>query len=461
MFRLFLLSFVLFSATIDFNAQIPGLSQLIKKVDPSIVKVYTINSRNAFESQGSGVIISNNGICVSNYHVLIGAKKAIVIAADGQKFDITKIIDYSKENDLIKFKIDIGHQTTSAVDMSTSLPLKGANVFAVGYPNGFKLGGESTLSTGIISGIREKNGEKIIQTTTPFTHGSSGGGLFDAKGNLIGITSGTFSEDVKDRHANLNKVIPAALVNNLSKNLNLSLESFYDKIKNDENWIKGMIAYERLDWETAADYFRAHIQNYPEDATAWFRLGNSLGHSSLDKEINLALQCLAISISLDTNYYYAFGQAALIYEDIGDIPSARNCAYRAYQIEPNVGFTNYVVGKVAGADKDWAKASKFYGYAIENASESDKSILMHQWYLERAIANAWLKRDYSAEQDYKKCLSLNSENLDALFWYGNFLGIRKRFSEACIQFKKLKRLSPSYKMSGYSVDTFLQENNCN
>lgn len=448
------------------NAQIQAkLPQLIKKVDPSVVKIYTIDAKNEYASQGSGVIISNNGICISNYHVLIGAKKAIAITASGKKFEITKILDYSKQNDLIKFKLDIGSQVTSSAILNSILPQKGVEVFAVGYPNGFKIQGESTATTGIISSLREENGEKIIQTSTPFTHGSSGGGLFDGTGKLVGITSGTFAEEVKDRHANLNKVIPVALINKLTRNLNITLLTFYENIKNDENFIKGMIAYESLDFESAADYFTAHIQDYPEDATAWFRLGNSfhqLGRGSLDKEIlSSALQCFDISISLDSNYYHPYGQAALVYSIIGEISLAKSYAYKAYQIEPNISFTNYVIGKVANEAKEYALAVEFLGYAIEKANLYDKTNLTHQWYLEKAIANAWLKRDNDAEQDYKSCLSLNGQNLDALFWYGNFLSIRKRTYESCTEFKKLKSLSPYYKMSGYTVDQMLQYNKCN
>jgi tetratricopeptide (TPR) repeat protein len=462
--RIFILkAFILFIFSL--NAQLQAkLPQLIKKIDPSIIKIYTIDGKNENQSQGSGVIISNTGICVSNYHVLIGAKKAIAITASGKKFEISKILDYSKENDLIKFKLDIGSEITTPVVLNSLLPQKGVEVFAVGYPNGFRIEGESTLSTGIISGIREEHNEKIIQTSTPFTHGSSGGGLFDGAGKLIGITSGTFAEEVKDRHANLNRVIPVLLVNKLTRNLNLTLSAFYENIKNDENFIKGMIAYENLDFELAADFFTAHIQDYPEDATAWFRLGNSynqLGRGSLDKEIlNSALQCFEISISLDTNYYHPWGQAALVYSIIGELALAKSYAYKAYQIEPSVSFTNYVIGKVANVAKEYSLAVDFLGYAIENASEYDKVNLMHQWYLEKAIANAWLKRDYDAEQDYKSCLVLNSQNLDALFSFGNFLAIRERTYESCIQFKKLKSLSPNYTRSGYSVDQMLQYNKC-
>ena len=438
------------------NAQIQAkLPQLIKKVDPSVVKIYTIDAKNEYASQGSGVIISNNGICISNYHVLIGAKKAIAITASGKKFEITKILDYSKQNDLIKFKLEIGSQVTSAAILNSILPQKGVEVFAVGYPNGFKIQGESTATTGIISSLREENGEKIIQTSTPFTHGSSGGGLFDGTGKLVGITSGTFAEEVKDRHANLNKVIPVTLINKLTRNLNITLLTFYENIKNDENFIKGMIAYESLDFERAADYFTVHIQDYPDDATAWFRLGNSfhqLGRGSLDKEIlSSALQCFDISISLDSNYYHPYGQAALVYSIIGEISLAKSYAYKAYQIEPNISFTNYVIGKVANVAKEYTLAIDFLSAAINNASDYDKVNLMHQWYLERAIANSLLKFDSQAENDYKRCLNLNPNNLDCYYQFGVFLGNRNRKSEACNNFRILYNKKPNYRAGQDSV----------
>jgi Tfp pilus assembly protein PilF len=452
---------IVFSTSAQIQTKLP---QLVKKVDPSVIKIYTINTKNEYESQGSGVIITNNGVCISNYHVLIGAKKAIAITASGKTFEITRILDYSKQNDLIKFKLEIGSQITTPAILNSLLPQKGAEVFAVGYPNGFNIQGESTLSTGIISGIREENGEKIIQTSTPFTHGSSGGGLFDETGKLLGITSGTFAEDVKDRHANLNKVVPSLLINKLSKNLNLSLYSFFEIIKNEENFIQGMIAYESFDFETAAEYFIAHIDHYPEDATAWFRLGNSfhqIGRGTLNEAVlNSALECFEISISLDTNYYHPWGQAALVFSILREPSLAKSYARQAFRIEPDVSFTNYVIGKVANESGDYKTGVTFLTAAIIMANDYDKEYLTNQWYLERAIANAWLNNDYAAEQDYKSCLSLNSQNLDALFWYGNFLALRNRNNDACIQFRRLKQLSPNYKMADATVDNMLNYLRC-
>jgi hypothetical protein len=57
------------------------------------------------------------------------------------------------------------------------------------YTLGSPVGLELTLSNGIVSGRRDENGHRYVQTTAPISPGSSGGGLFDARGNLIGITT--------------------------------------------------------------------------------------------------------------------------------------------------------------------------------------------------------------------------------------------------------------------------------
>jgi Trypsin-like peptidase domain len=61
----------------------------------------------------------------------------------------------------------------------------GETVYTIGNPRRL----ERTLANGLVSGKRELEGERWIQFTAPISRGSSGGGLFDAQGNLIGITS--------------------------------------------------------------------------------------------------------------------------------------------------------------------------------------------------------------------------------------------------------------------------------
>jgi serine protease Do len=61
----------------------------------------------------------------------------------------------------------------------------GEHVFALGAPRALEL----TLTEGIVSGLRSAKGHNLIQTSAPLSPGSSGGGLFDDRGNLLGITT--------------------------------------------------------------------------------------------------------------------------------------------------------------------------------------------------------------------------------------------------------------------------------
>ncbi|MGC4088748.1 MAG: serine protease [Polyangiaceae bacterium] len=80
----------------------------------------------------------------------------------------------------------------------------GETVYTLGSPSGFDL----SLASGVLSGRREENARKYVQTTAPISPGSSGGGLFDARGNLIGIT--TLVVVGRDRiNQSLNFAIPA------------------------------------------------------------------------------------------------------------------------------------------------------------------------------------------------------------------------------------------------------------
>ncbi len=61
----------------------------------------------------------------------------------------------------------------------------GERVYTIGAPIGLEL----TLGEGIISGLRSHKDRRLVQTSAPISGGSSGGGLFDAYGNLVGITT--------------------------------------------------------------------------------------------------------------------------------------------------------------------------------------------------------------------------------------------------------------------------------
>jgi serine protease Do len=111
------------------------------------------------------------------------------------------------EHDLCGLHISGLNAKPVSLRLSSTLSV-GDRLYALGAPEGLEL----SLSEGLVSGLRKFEGVTLIQTTAPISHGSSGGGLFDDEGRLVGIT--TFV--VKDGQ-NLNFALPSERVANLSQ----------------------------------------------------------------------------------------------------------------------------------------------------------------------------------------------------------------------------------------------------
>lgn len=177
---------IVHDANESINDDLPKMYLRNKK---AVFTIYTSTSdQQSF--QGTGFFINNKGIAVSNYHVFQDANLAMIKADNGEIYEISEVIEANKELDYIIFKVSVPSEVKlGKVDICYLSNNIGEKVFAIGSPMGF----EKTLSEGIISGFREDY--RIIQTTAPINHGSSGGPLFNMKGEVIGITSGSFSQD--------------------------------------------------------------------------------------------------------------------------------------------------------------------------------------------------------------------------------------------------------------------------
>lgn len=140
---------------------------------------------------GSGVIIDESGIIVTNHHVIEGASQVTVRLTDGSEYEATLLGTY-ESGDLAIIKINAGDKKLHAATLGCSADLEvGEDVIALGNPLG-SLGG--TLTTGIISATERTltiNGEEmtLLQTNAAINPGNSGGGLFNMAGQLIGVVN--------------------------------------------------------------------------------------------------------------------------------------------------------------------------------------------------------------------------------------------------------------------------------
>jgi len=128
---------------------------------------------------GSGVILSPNGLIVTNYHMIEKASSIQILFHDGQTYQgKTTVVGLDPQNDIALLKIEKSGLTPALPSDTYNI---GDAVTAIGNPNGVR----NTITHGIINGFDQD----VISATAIITNGSSGGGLFHSSQNLIGITS--------------------------------------------------------------------------------------------------------------------------------------------------------------------------------------------------------------------------------------------------------------------------------
>ena len=145
-------------------------------------------------SLGSGFIIDDAGIVVTNFHVIENAEEITVTLSDETVFT-AEVLGQDQKTDIAVLKIDPGDTELTAVPFGDSDSLRvGDWVLAIGNP--FGLGG--TVTAGIVSarGRDIGNGpyDDFIQTDASINRGNSGGPLFNVEGEVIGINTAIFSQ---------------------------------------------------------------------------------------------------------------------------------------------------------------------------------------------------------------------------------------------------------------------------
>lgn len=185
------------------NAQDGTLTpeQLFERVAPSVWTVQTVDARNQPLSLGSAVVIAP-GTLVTNCHVLRKAK-GVTVGHENVSYGAT-LEHPDPERDLCILKVR--NFKAPAVEIGDPGTLKtGARVYAIGNPRGL----EQTISDGMLSGVRRSDDGSFtaLQITVPISPGSSGGGLFDTHGRLVGITTFQMKEG-----QNLNFALPATWI---------------------------------------------------------------------------------------------------------------------------------------------------------------------------------------------------------------------------------------------------------
>ncbi|MGC4065005.1 MAG: serine protease [Polyangiaceae bacterium] len=156
-------------------------TELYELLKPSVYRVDSFLG--AGSAQGSAVAIGPTEL-LTNCHVVAGSRKIIVTNADHEY--VARLVRSLPSADRCVLTVN-GGDLTPVRGIRAYADLKiGETLYTLGTPSGLEL----SLSSGLLSGLRQE--EPIgwmVQTTAPVSPGSSGGGLFDNRGNLVGITT--------------------------------------------------------------------------------------------------------------------------------------------------------------------------------------------------------------------------------------------------------------------------------
>jgi S1-C subfamily serine protease len=182
-----------------------SIENVVQRVLPAVVNVVTSRG------EGTGFIVRQDGIVVTNFHVVEGASEVSVLTSDPDPTRYSaRVIGGDQQADLAVLQVDATGLPTVPLGNSDELVL-GQQVVAIGYALGLE--GGPSVTSGIVSSLTRQitvadpgcqgdcgNGQReythIIQTDAAINPGNSGGPLVDLAGNVVGInTAGTTSAE--------------------------------------------------------------------------------------------------------------------------------------------------------------------------------------------------------------------------------------------------------------------------
>lgn len=160
-------------------------SQAFQIIQGSVVNVLALDAQKAPVSSGSGVIIGDGTLVLTCAHCLVPNTRTIARFSGSNNGQIANILFQNQQSDiaLLQFQQSLGPAVTIR---SSSSILIGHEAFVVGFPNNID---KITALSANIAGFEPNGGFDLIRLDASVNHGNSGGPLFNAAGELIGIVN--------------------------------------------------------------------------------------------------------------------------------------------------------------------------------------------------------------------------------------------------------------------------------
>lgn len=207
------------------NASFSDDPKAIQVASNSVIMLSCYDKNGELYATGSAFAAFEEGVFITNCHVIKDEVYSIKAQMEtGLEFKISSVVAYDDERDLAILRTEAKTGLEPLPLGSVAALERAGKVIAIGSP----LGLINTISIGLYSGtIKNENQQTFLQFSAPISHGSSGGALFNDKGEVVGITSASYTEG-----QNLNLAIPIEdavdLWEKRESSAELSIPDFYD-----------------------------------------------------------------------------------------------------------------------------------------------------------------------------------------------------------------------------------------
>lgn len=284
-------------------------SQVYEQVKDSVVVVKAYDQKGKTVGLGSGVVLQA-GEVITNFHVVKGGVRYTV--GRGKQATPATLKAGNPDKDLCLLTAPGLGAKPTRLGQAANLKV-GEPVYAVGAPQGLEL----SLSEGIVSQLRG-GPPSIIQTTVAISPGSSGGGLFNAEGELVGITT-FYLEDSQ----NLNFAVPAEWIG--------MADWRKPPVNKVDNWGKKLMAA-YPDWQAWLALCRQWTKAEPRNAVAWHYLGISYGLFDRHRE---AVQAYKSALRLDPDFDESWKNLGNTYVKMGRYLEAVEALNEGLRLKPD------------------------------------------------------------------------------------------------------------------------------
>lgn len=159
-----------------------AIEELTERVRNSLAVITSTGRDGRREGMGAGFVVAAEGLVATNYHVIGEGRALRVTLADGRQAEVTEIHASDRQLDLAVLRVSAKDLTPLELGDS-DLVKQGQSVIALGNPLGLK----HSVVSGVVSGVREMEGRRMIQLAIPIEPGNSGGPLLDRQGRVQGI----------------------------------------------------------------------------------------------------------------------------------------------------------------------------------------------------------------------------------------------------------------------------------